>query len=420
MVATPRYKPDKVSRTPPGATSDLSWGSARRALAVAEKDHDPLAPSDLEVMETSLVAGKHASTHDLVRLYLQDIGRVRLLTREEEVAEARYVRGYVELLHSLEQAAAREGGPFYDLHRLLQARDRLASQLGHRPSLARWGAAVDLSPAELKITLTLGKQAWATLHGLSLAELEGRIAQGSRAKEHMIKANLRLVVSVAKKYQNRGLDLLDLIQEGTLGLERAVEKFDPTKGYRFSTYAYWWIRQGITRALASQSRIIRLPVHITEKINKIKKAQRQIIQKTGRSPSLQEVGDVLGMSAAEVREMLLRIPRAISMESRVGQDRDTELGDLLEATTPSPEEILLRDSLKQDLHQMMAELTSREQDVINMRFGLRDGTPYSLAEIGRVLDLSRERVRQIESKAMQKLRQPSRRHLIHDYLEILS
>jgi RNA polymerase nonessential primary-like sigma factor len=144
------------------------------------------------------------------------------------------------------------------------------------------------------------------------------------------------------------------------------------------------------------------------------------MQKNGRSPSLQEVGEVLGMSAEEVREVLLRLPRAVSMESRVGQDRDTELGELLEATTASPEEILLRDSLKQDLQQMMAELTSREQDVINMRFGLRDGTTYSLAEIGRSLDLSRERVRQIESKAMQKLRQPSRRHLVHDYLETLA
>lgn len=418
MVATPRYNPDRVFPNGHGAVRHLSRGLTTGALEIAETEYEALDP--LALTDNTLARTPQSSTPDLVRLYLQDIGRVRLLTRDEEVAEARYVRGYVELLHSLEQVAATEGGFFADLHRLLQARDRLTSQLGHRPSLARWGAAVDLLPAELRRALTTGKQAWATLHGISLAELEGRITQGTRAKEHMIKANLRLVVSVAKKYQNRGLDLLDLIQEGTLGLERAVEKFDPTKGYRFSTYAYWWIRQGITRALASQSRIIRLPVHITEKINKIKKTQRQIAQKTGRTPSLQEVGDVLGMSAAEVREMLLRIPRAISMESRVGQDRDTELGDLLEAATASPEEILLRDSLKQDLHRMMGELTSRERDVINMRFGLRDGTTYSLAEIGRAMDLSRERVRQIESKAMQKLRQPCRRHLIQDYLEILA
>jgi RNA polymerase nonessential primary-like sigma factor len=418
MVATPRYKSDSVSRIRPAATSDLSRNSTKRALALAEPEDEALDPST--VMETSSAAGKHPSTTDLVRLYLQDIGRVRLLTRDEEVAEARHVRSYMELLHSLAQAATAEGGLLYDLHSLLQTRDRLSSQLGHRPSLSRWAAAVGLSPAALKLTLARGKQAWATLNEISLTELESRISHGVRAKEHMIKANLRLVVSVAKKYQNRGLDLLDLIQEGTLGLERAVEKFDPTKGYRFSTYAYWWIRQGITRALASQSRIIRLPVHVTERINKIKKIQRQFMQKNGRSPSLQEVGEVLGMSAEEVREVLLRLPRAVSMESRVGQDRDTELGELLEATTASPEEILLRDSLKQDLQQMMAELTSREQDVINMRFGLRDGTTYSLAEIGRSLDLSRERVRQIESKAMQKLRQPSRRHLVHDYLETLA
>ena len=418
MVATPRYKSDSVSRIRPAATSDLSRNSTKRAVALAEPEDEALDPST--VMETSSAAGKHPSTTDLVRLYLQDIGRVRLLTRDEEVAEARHVRSYMELLHSLAQAATAEGGLLYDLHSLLQTRDRLSSRLGHRPSLSRWAAAVGLSPAALKLTLARGKQAWATLNEISLTELESRISHGVRAKEHMIKANLRLVVSVAKKYQNRGLDLLDLIQEGTLGLERAVEKFDPTKGYRFSTYAYWWIRQGITRALASQSRIIRLPVHVTERINKIKKIQRQFMQKNGRSPSLQEVGEVLGMSAEEVREVLLRLPRAVSMESRVGQDRDTELGELLEATTASPEEILLRDSLKQDLQQMMAELTSREQDVINMRFGLRDGTTYSLAEIGRSLDLSRERVRQIESKAMQKLRQPSRRHLVHDYLETLA
>ena len=386
------------------------------------EDDDELMSSDDDLLvgvTLGVSQTKTRRTTDLVRLYLQEIGRVRLLQRDEEVSEAQHVRRYMELIELRDSTGEQSGGVLEVYARLMQTRDRLTSHLGYRPSLERWAKEAEVPLLELKPTLSEGKRAWASLADISTDELDLVIREGIRAKEHMIKANLRLVVSVAKKYQNRGLELLDLIQEGTLGLERAVEKFDPTKGYRFSTYAYWWIRQGITRAIATQSRTIRLPVHITEKLNKIKKAQRKLSQDKGHTPSLDDVARELEMTPEQVREVLVRVPRSVSLDTKVGKERDTELGELLETDHISPEELMMRESLRRDLKQLMSELTERERDVIHLRFGLKDGTPYSLAEIGRTLELSRERVRQIESKALQKLRQPKRRNRIRDYLEAL-
>ena len=293
---------------------------------------------------------------DLVRLYLQDIGRVDLLTQEEELT----------------------------LARLVQQREQLLQQ----------GEVGPLDGAERRRALHRGK----------------------RAKERMIQANLRLVVAVAKKYQRRGLELLDLVQEGTLGLERAVERFDPTRGFRFSTYAYWWIRQGITRAIASQSRTIRLPVHITEKLNRIKRAQRELTARHGRTPSVAEIARELELSEATVRQTLLQVPRPVSLEGRVGKDQDTELGDLVEDSHDTPEQELAREQLHDDLEALLQDLNSREALVIRQRFGLEDDTPRTLTEIGEALHLSRERVRQIESRALLKLRQPQNRCRVKDYL----
>ena len=433
-TADPATEADEIDADGPAynalddeSTDDDALNLEDAAMDTVNSDMPPadVDPAEMEDLATDHFEAdaaallKNRRTTDLVRLYLQEIGRVKLLAKDEEVAEAQCVQNYMQRLQTLEQAAKVEGGILSIYHTLLQTRDRLSSQLGYRPSLERWATEAQVPITELKPTLAAGKRAWADLSNLTVPELEQVIAEGIRAKEHMIKANLRLVVSVAKKYQNRGLELLDLIQEGTLGLERAVEKFDPTKGYRFSTYAYWWIRQGITRAIATQSRTIRLPVHITEKLNKIKKAQRKLAQENGRTPTVDDIAKELDMTGAQVREVLLRVPRSVSLETKVGKDRDTELGDLLETEGLSPEDILIRESLRRDLQQLMADLTTREQDVITMRFGLTDGTAYSLAEIGRALELSRERVRQIESKALQKLRQPKRRNRIRDYLEAL-
>lgn len=414
-------------------SAEYDRGAPDLEIAGMDMDEETLRTSLPEMFEPDLdstavpaAAQNIYYSKDLVRLYLQEIGRVRLLRRDEEVSEAKLVQRYVNILelrvHAAESAQAESSDDriIAEYVEFIEIHDRLTAQLGHRPSLERWASTAGVPLAELKPKLAAGKQRWAELAEVSISELDAIQSAGIRAKENMIKANLRLVVSVAKKYQNRGLELLDLIQEGTMGLERAVDKFDPTKGYRFSTYAYWWIRQGITRAIATQSRNIRLPVHITEKLNKIRRVQRELSQESGRPPKLVDVAKAMDMTLPQLQEVLMRIPRSVSLDIKVGKDRDTELGDLLEAVEVTPEQLMMRESLQGELVQLLADLTDREREVICLRFGLGYNQAHSLADIGRVLELSRERVRQIESKALQKLRQPKRRNRVRDYLESMN
>lgn len=378
--------------------------------------------SDLEddLVSSPEKSYSNGTTTDLVRLYLQDIGRVPLLKRDEEVEQAQQVQRHLSLLKLCAAAVKQGDAQVQQFVKLIEVRDQLTAQLAHRPSLERWAKTAQIRVSELKNALKAGKQRWAHLAGLEVGELEEIIALATRAKEQMIKANLRLVVSVAKKYQNRGLELLDLIQEGTLGLERAVKKFDPTKGYRFSTYAYWWIRQGMTRAVATKSQIIRLPVHITEKLNRIKKAQRKISQMRGRTATVEEIAQELALTPEAVRELLMTVPRSVSLEIKVGKEKDTELLDLLEIEAVSSENHFVYESLQRDIRELLADLTTRERQVIELRYGFLDGKSHSLADIGRTLELSRERVRQIELKALQKLRQSQLHNQIRDYFEALS
>jgi RNA polymerase nonessential primary-like sigma factor len=304
---------------------------------------------------------------DSVRAYLRDIGRIPLLEHDEEILLGRQVQRLMEL-------------------------------------------------KEMKKELELDDAGLANAMDISLKEVKKELRSGEKAKDKMVTANLRLVVSVAKKYTKRNMELLDIIQEGTIGLVRGVEKFDPGRGYKFSTYAYWWIRQGITRAIAEKSRAIRLPIHVTENLNKLKKAQRELSQMNGYMPNVFQLSDHLGLTVDEIKDLMCKARQPTSLEIKIGENRDTALIDLLEDETQLPDLLLEQQYIKEDIRELIKDLPEMQAAVISMRYGIGDEMlePMSMTAIGQVLNMSRDRVRTLEHKALKALRGESEK--INEYL----
>ena len=320
------------------------------------------------------IGPKGVYTEDSIRVYLQEIGRIRLLRPDEEIELARKI---ADLLH-LEELAA-----------------QFESDNGREPDNKEWAALVEMP----------------------LIRFRRRLMLGRRAKEKMVQSNLRLVVAIAKKYMNRGLSFQDLIQEGSLGLIRAAEKFDHEKGYKFSTYATWWIRQAITRAIADQSRTIRLPVHLYETISRIKKTTKVLRQEFGRKPTEEEIAESMEMTIEKLRFIAKSAQLPISLETPIGKEEDSRLGDFIEADIENPEQDVAKNLLREDLEGVLATLSPRERDVLRLRYGLDDGRMKTLEEIGQIFDVTRERIRQIEAKALRKLRHPNRNGVLKEYIK---
>jgi len=316
---------------------------------------------------------KPVASGDSVRAYLRDIGRVPLLEHDEEILLGRKVQRMMEIE---------------------EQRVNYESSNGTK-----------LTDKELAIEL-----------GIDYKSLRRELRDGNKAKEKMVTANLRLVVSVAKKYTKRNMELLDIIQEGTIGLVRGVEKFDPSRGYKFSTYAYWWIRQGITRAIAEKSRAIRLPIHVTENLNRLKKAQRELSQINGYMPNVFQLAERLELTVEEIKDLMCKARQPTSLEIKIGENRDTALIDLLEDETQLPDKLLEQDCVKEDIRSLISDLPEMQAAVIGMRYGIGDEVlePLSMTAIGQILNMSRDRVRTLENKALKALREESEK--VSEYL----
>jgi RNA polymerase primary sigma factor len=362
--------------------------------------------SDVSAQRAIEVDLLKAPTNDPVRMYLKEIGKVPLLTAAQEVDLARRIEAG-EFATELREFIEEEGrSDPKQLRRVVEAviaiRQHQEEKFGKVEGIGRTKIPKSYKPT-----------------GEELQDFLRRVERdGQLAKRKLIEANLRLVVSIAKRYVGRGMLFLDLIQEGNLGLIRAVEKFAYSKGFKFSTYATWWIRQAITRAIADQARTIRIPVHMVETINKLVRIQRQLLQDLGREPTPEEIGKQMGIPADKVREILKVSQEPVSLETPIGEEEDSHLGDFIEdsdAVVPvdAASFILLQEQLESVLH----TLSEREKKVIQLRFGLLDGHPRTLEEVGREFGVTRERIRQIESKTLSKLRHPSRSQKLRDYLE---
>ena len=342
-----------------------------------DEDDDEIIIDDeeeVEVEKIDLSVPDGVSVEDPVRMYLKEIGKVPLLSAEEEI----------ELAKKMEAGSVAE---------------EKISLLKTRMEESEDDAEKDEIKAEIK-------------------ELQKEVDWGDDAKKRLAEANLRLVVSIAKRYVGRGMLFLDLIQEGNLGLIKAVEKFDYRKGYKFSTYATWWIRQAITRAIADQARTIRIPVHMVETINKLIRVSRQLLQKLGREPSPEEIAAEMNMPVDRVREILKISQEPVSLETPIGEEEDSHLGDFIkDDNVPVPADAAAFTLLKEQLEEVLGTLTEREQKVLTLRFGLEDGRARTLEEVGKEFNVTRERIRQIEAKALRKLRHPSRSRKLKDYLE---